>query len=57
MERFVISFKTELMPKECYNTFAEAERDTLKHILQHYNTKRGHSYNHYLSPVMMVAAA
>ncbi|WP_019628927.1 integrase core domain-containing protein, partial [Moritella marina] len=57
MERFFRSFKTEWMPKECYNTFAEAERDTLKYILQHYNTKRGHSYNNYLSPVIMEAAA
>ena len=32
------------MPKECYNTFAEAERDTLKYILQHYNTKRDHRW-------------
>ena len=57
MERFFRSFKTEWMPKECYNNYAEAERDTLKYILQHYNTKRGHSYNNYLSPVMMEAAA
>ncbi|MCD9463227.1 hypothetical protein CJF25_09530 [Photobacterium phosphoreum] len=57
MERFFRSFKTEWMPKECYNSYEEAERDTLKYILQHYNTKRGHSYNNYLPPVVMEAAA
>ncbi|PSW17155.1 hypothetical protein C9J20_04065 [Photobacterium phosphoreum] len=57
MERFFRSFKTEWMPKECYNSYEEAERDTLKYILQHYNIKRGHSYNNYLPPVVMEAAA
>ena len=52
MERFFRSFKTEWMPKYGYKTYLEAERDTLKYILQHYNTRRGHSYNNYLSPNM-----
>ncbi len=50
MERFFRSFKTEWMPKECYSSYDEAEKDTLDYILTHYNLRRGHSYNNYLSP-------
>ena len=50
MERFFRSFKTEWMPKACYSSFNEAEKDTLDYILTHYNSRRGHSYNNYLSP-------
>jgi len=57
MERFFRSFKTEWMPKYGYSSYEEAERDTLKYILQYYNTKRGHSYNNYLSPNAAEAAA
>ncbi len=57
MERFFRSFKTEWIPKKYYSNYEEAERDTLKYILQHYNTRWGHSYNNYLSPVVMEAAA
>jgi len=57
MERFFRSFKTEWMPKACYSSYAEAERDTLQYILQHYNCARGHSYNNYLSPNAAEAAA
>lgn len=57
MERFFRSFKTEWMPKAYYRSYAEAEQDTLKYILEHYNTVRGHSFNNYLSPTMAEAAA
>ena len=50
MERFFRSFKVEWMPKYGYGSYEEAEDDTLKYILQYYNTQRGHSYNNYLSP-------
>jgi putative transposase len=50
MERFFRSFKTEWMPKFGYSNFEEAENDTLNYILKHYNIRRGHSYNNYLSP-------
>jgi len=50
MERFFRSFKTEWMPKACYSSIKEAEKDTLDYILTHYNSRRGHSYNNYLSP-------
>lgn len=57
MERFFRSFKTEWMPKYGYVSYAEADRDTLSCILRHYNTRRGHSYNNYLSPNAAEAAA
>ena len=50
MERFFRSFKTEWMPKQCYSSIKEAEKDTLDYIITHYNSRRGHSYNNYLSP-------
>ena len=50
MERFFRSYKTEWMPKNGYNNFNEAKHDVMKYILQHYNTKRGHSYNNYMTP-------
>jgi len=50
MERFFRSFKVEWMPKEYYSSFVEAEHDTVKYIMSHYNIARGHSYNNYLSP-------
>jgi putative transposase len=50
MERFFRSFKTEWMPKEFYSSFKEAEQDTLNYIIIHYNSRRGHSYNNYLTP-------
>lgn len=50
MERFFRSFKTEWMPRSCYQTYEDAERDTLRFIHHYYNSVRGHSYNDYLSP-------
>jgi putative transposase len=50
MERFFRRYKTEWMPKHGYNHFEEAEQDVLRYILKHYNTKRGHSYNNYMTP-------
>jgi len=50
MERFFRSFKVEWMPKEYYSSYVEAEQDTVKYIMLHYNIARGHSYNNYLSP-------
>jgi putative transposase len=55
MERFFRSYKTEWMPKECYDDFFEAQRDITKYI-QHYNYHRGHSYNQYLNPAAAEAA-
>lgn len=55
MERFFRSYKTEWMPKECYETFADAEHDIARYI-RYYNFERGHSYNNYLSPVAAEAA-
>ena len=57
MERFFRSFKTEWMPKHGYNNVDEAEQDVLKYILKHYNTKRGHSYNNYMTPTAAENAA
>ena len=57
MERFFRSFKTEWMPKHGYASYREAEQDTLSYILRHYNIKRGHSYNNYLSPDAAEAAS
>jgi putative transposase len=51
MERFFRSYKTEWMPKNGYSHFEEAKQDVLSYILKHYNTKRGHSYNNYMTPV------
>lgn len=48
-ERFFRSYKVEWMPKDFYSTYAQAEADVLKYIIQHYNSARGHSYNNYLS--------
>ena len=56
-ERFFRSFKTEWMPKECYSSYEDAEKDVLKYIHQYYNTKRLHSYNDYRTPEMAEAAA
>ena len=50
MERFFRSFKTEWMPKEFYQSYEEAEADVHQYINMHYNSRRGHSYNNYLSP-------
>ena len=50
MERFFRRFKTEWMPKEFYRSYDEAEADVIKYIILHYNLKRDHSYNNYLSP-------
>ena len=50
MERFFRSLKTEWMPKKGYSSYDEAETDTYRYIINHYNTARGHSYNNYLSP-------
>ena len=51
MERFFRSYKVEWMPKECYQSYEEAERDTVDYIMSHYNVARGHSYNDYLTPI------
>ena len=57
MERFFRSFKTEWMPKYGYNSFKEAKHDCINYILKHYNTKRGHSYNNYMTPTAAEMAA
>lgn len=57
IERFFRSFKTEWMPKYGYNSFKEAELDCINYILKHYNTKRGHSYNNYMTPTAAEMAA
>ncbi|WP_420833553.1 IS3 family transposase [Shewanella pneumatophori] len=57
IERFFRSFKTEWMPKYGYNSFKEAEFDCINYILKHYNTKRGHSYNNYMTPTAAEMAA
>jgi putative transposase len=51
MERFFRRYKTEWMPKNRYSHFEEAKQDVLSYILKHYNTKRGHSYNNYMTAV------
>ena len=50
MERIFRSLKTEWIPKEHYQSYDEAENDIEKFIILHYNFKRGHSYNNYLTP-------
>jgi len=45
------------MPKYGDTSFAQAEQNTLKYIMQHYNPVRGHSYNNYLSPNTAEAVA
>ena len=57
IERFFRSFKTEWMPKYGYNSFKEAKFDCINYILKHYNTKRGHSYNNYMTPTAAEMAA
>jgi len=57
MERFFRSYKTEWMPKNGYHHFAEAKQDVLNYILKHYNKKRGHSYNNYMTPEKAELAA
>lgn len=57
LERFFRSYKTEWMPNYGYNSFSEAEQDVLSYILKHYNTKRGHSYNNYMTPMAAEMAA
>ena len=47
---FFGSFKTEWMPKECYLSIKETEQNTLDYIITHYNSRRGHTYNNYLTP-------
>lgn len=54
MERFFRSYKTEWMPKKCYDTFVQAERDIARYICN-YNNERGHSYNDYMSPTVAEA--
>lgn len=51
MERFFRSFKTEWMPKHGYDSYDAAKQDITHYILDYYNVKRVHSYNHYLTPV------
>lgn len=57
IERFFRSFKTEWMPKYGYNSFKEAELDCINYTLKHYNTKRGYSYNNYMTPTAAETAA
>ncbi|MEZ9369035.1 IS3 family transposase [Shewanella sp. 10N.286.51.B2] len=57
MERFFRSYKTEWMPKNGYQHFDEAKHDVLNYILKHYNTKRRHSYNNYMTPTAAEMAA
>ena len=55
MERFFRSFKSEWMPEDFYNTYSHAENDIASYI-QHYNYRRGHSYNNYLAPAIAEAS-
>ena len=55
MERFFRSYKTEWMPKESYDSFAQAQIDIAAYM-RYYNHQRGHSYNHYLAPAMAEVA-
>ncbi len=55
MERFFRSYKTEWMPKECYDTYSEAQLDIARYI-RYYNDVRGHTHNNYLSPAAAEAA-
>lgn len=55
MERFFRSFKSEWMPKECYQNFTGGESDIAAYI-QHYNYERGHSYAGYKAPALAETA-
>lgn len=55
MERFFRSFKSEWMPEYFYSTYSHAENDIASYI-QHYNYRRGHSYNDYLAPAIAEAS-
>lgn len=54
MERFFRSYKTEWMPKAYYDHFSQAEIDIAAYM-KYYNHQRGHSCNHYQSPVQAEA--
>jgi len=41
-------FKSEWMPKECYLSYPDAEKDIMQYI-EHYNNYRVHSYNNYIT--------
>lgn len=56
MERVFRSLKTEWMTKYGYASFEQAMLDVLGYI-KYYNLIRGHSYNHYLTPVQAEACA
>lgn len=56
MERFFRSYKTEWMPNNGYANVGQAERDIAAYM-RYYNHQRGHSYNHYLTPVAAEKAA
>jgi len=51
MERVFRSFKTEWMPKNGYPDYRRAEQD-IHRFIQHYNYRRGHSYNKYVAPAV-----
>lgn len=55
MERWFRSFKTEWMPKQGYQSYAEAGLDIAAYV-KYYNYERGHSYNGYLCPVSAEAS-
>jgi putative transposase len=55
MERFFRSYKTEWMPKVCYDHYAQGEIDIAAYM-KYYNYQRGHSYNDYLAPAWAEAA-
>lgn len=50
MERFFGSLKSEWIPEEGYQSFAEAEADILRYLTHYYNRERLHSFNDYRSP-------
>ena len=50
-ESFFHTLKTELVYQTTYETKAEANQSIFEYIEIHYNIKRMHSANNYLSPV------
>ena len=49
MERFFRRYKTEWMPRDCDNSYREAEQERAAYM-KYYTHQRGHSDNNYLSP-------
>lgn len=52
MERFFRSLKSEWVPKNGYSCIEQAKCDLMRYIIEHYNWKRVHSYNNYMTPAV-----